>query len=125
MAWRNTDGQPVTGTYDTPTVPNIQLLALLWPAAAQESRMVIDTMTNVVYLVVPRDYDMMRCMPPGTQQFQCALAPSCHLMLPCAEFPSGQERRSSISLELVQQLSLQVTRNDNAATTPIGNGSPQ
>ena len=44
---RNTDGQPVIGTYDTPTVINSQLPALLGLTAARESRMVIATMTHM------------------------------------------------------------------------------
>ena len=106
----NATGQRVTGTFDTPTVPHSQLPALLGLNAARESRMVIDTMRNTIYMAGPGEYDMLQALPPGTQQFNCILAPSGHMMIPCAEFPSSTalETTGRGRLQLTPQLALPV-----------------
>ena len=48
--------------------------------------MIIDTITNRVYMCGPGNYDLEACLPPGTQRLDCTYAPSGHMMLPCAEF---------------------------------------
>ena len=90
------DGQPAVGAHDTPTVPNSRVSALLGLATTHESRMVPDTMTNIVYMVGPGTFGLMRRMPPGAQQFQRSLAPSRHWMLPCAMCPIQQRRTEHI-----------------------------
>ena len=75
----NSEGRPVSGTFDTPTVPRSQLPALLGLNAARESRMIIDTARNVIYMAGPGGYDLMQallfqafsnliaaCLPQGT-----------------------------------------------------------
>ena len=106
----NAIGQRVTGTFDTPTVPHSQLPALLGLNAARESRMVIDTMRNTIYMAGPGEYDLLQALPPGTQQFNCILAPSGHMMIPCAEFPShtALETAGRGRLQLTPQLALPV-----------------
>ena len=106
----NAAGQRITGTFDTPTVPRSQLPALLGLNAARESRMIIDTMRNVIYMAGPGEYDLLQALPPGTQQFHCILAPSGHMMIPCAEFPSSSTTDSTGRgrLQLTPQLSLPV-----------------
>ena len=61
------DGNTVAGTYDTPTVPNSTLPALLGLAAARQSPMVIDTINNIVYMIGSGEYDLLSALPPGTQ----------------------------------------------------------
>ena len=104
----NTEGQPVSGTFDTPTVPDSQLPALLGLSAARESRMIIDTSKNMIYMAGAGDYDMMRALPAGTQQFSCVLAPSGHMMIPCAESQIAADTSSRGRLKLTPQLSLPV-----------------
>jgi hypothetical protein len=104
----NTEGQPISGTFDTPTVPDSQLPALLGLSAARESRMIIDMSKNMIYMAGAGDYDMMRALPPGTQQFSCVLAPSGHMMIPCAEFQLAADTTSRGRLKLTPQLSLPV-----------------
>ena len=92
-----------------PTVPNSALPALLGLTAATERRVLIDTITQKVYMLGPGDYDIMKALPPGSTCFQCEKAASGHLMLPCAEFSRAAERpRGGLQLEselalLVQQ----------------------
>ena len=116
----NATGQRVTGTFDTPTVPHSQLPALLGLNAARESRMLIDTMRNAIYMVGPGDYDLMQALPPGTQQFNCIVAPSGHMMIPCAEFPSpiAPDAVGRGRLQLMPQLTLPVEH----VETEIGMG---
>ena len=46
----------------------------------------LDMNTLKTYFAGPGDYDLMRGLPPGTDCFQCELAPSGHLVIPCCEF---------------------------------------
>eukprot|EP00969_Alexandrium_andersonii_P361010 15456634-Alexandrium_andersonii.AAC.1 len=78
------DGSPIEGTYETPTVPHSTLPALLGLASARQSRMIIDTFTNRVYMCGPGDYDLEARLPPGTRRLDCSYASSGHMMLPCA-----------------------------------------
>ena len=61
--------------------------------AARESRTIVDTARSIVYMVGLGHYDLMRALPPGTQQFDCVQAPSGHLMLPCVEFPDSASKQ--------------------------------
>ena len=56
------------------------------------------------------EYDLLQALPPGTQQFNCILAPSGHMMIPCAEFPSSTASESTGRgrLQLTPQLALPV-----------------
>ena len=80
--------------------------------------MVMYTTTNMVYMLGPGNYELTRSMPLGTQQFQCSLTPSGHIMRPCAELPTRPERQSAGGLELAQQLALPVTQASTVADTP-------
>ena len=82
-------GAPSVGTFETPTVPNSELPALLGLETIKKCRMLIDASRNQVYMIGPGDYDLMRHLPPGTQRFDCVTAPSGHMMLPCAEFANA------------------------------------
>ena len=81
----------MTGTFDAPAVPGSQLPALLGLNAARASRTIIDTTSRIIYMAGPGDYDLMQALPPGAQQFQCVLAPSGDMMIPCAEFQGPSE----------------------------------
>ena len=100
------EGRLVTCTFDTRTVPGSQLPALLGLNAARESRMNIDATRNAIYMAGPGDYDLMRALPPGTQQFNCVLAPSGNLMLPCAELQNPAEQGHRGRLRLTPELAL-------------------
>ena len=108
IAVSTSDGGVATGTYETPTIPNSQLPALLGLNACRESRMLIDTVTNRVYMMGPGNYDLEQMLPPGTRSFQCTLAPSGHLMLPCAHFSRNSTAQQAGGLRLEPTLSLPV-----------------
>ena len=105
------DGNAITGTYDTPTVPNSTLPALLGLAAARQSRMVIDTINNTVCMIGPGEYNVLSALPPGTQRFKCETAPSGHLMLPCADFSVAAASQQG-GLNLQRELALPVQHSD-------------
>ncbi len=63
--------------------------------------MIIGTLTLRVHMCGPGPYELEKILPPGTQSFQCELAPSGHMVLPCAEF--GEE---SGQTALAQQIAL-------------------
>ena len=104
VAMLASDGQPTMGTFDTPTVPNSELPALLGLSAARESRMIIDAARNKVYMVGLGDYDLERALPPGTTVFDCVTAPSGHMMLPGAEFgaPAAASSTSNLQQQVAQ-----------------------
>ena len=107
IALKDEDGNVITGTFDTPTVPQSTLPALLGLTAARHARMIIDTISNEVYMVGPGEYNLMTAMPPGTQRIQCETAPSGHLMIPCADFSAAAPRRTG-GLQLDRELALPV-----------------
>ena len=70
--------------------------------------MINDTTQNVIVMAGPGDYNLMQALPPGTQQFNCILAPSRHMMIPCAEFPVAHEASNRGVLRLAPELALPV-----------------
>ena len=50
----------------------------------------------------------MKALPPGTQQFNCILVPSGHMMIPCAKFPMAQYATNRGVLQLTPELALPV-----------------
>ena len=109
------DGKVITGTYEVPTVPKSTLPALLGLTAATECRMLIDTLSQKVYMLGPGDYDLMKALPPGTTCFQCERAHSGHLMLPCAEFSRAASQRGGLKLE--PELALPVQNYSSSRTS--------
>ena len=77
--------------------------------------MLIDTIRNTIYMVGPGEYDLMSSLSPGTQQFACVLAPSGHMMIPCAEFQVAQEAANRGRLQHTPQLVLPVEEVSEAA----------
>ena len=56
-----------------------------------------------MYFVGPGNCDLERALPPGTNCFQCELAPSGHMVLPCCEYGDGPKSRNEGELTLVTQ----------------------
>jgi len=77
------------GTVTTATVPNSDLPGLLGLAALRNNRAILDFNSLKLYFLGPGDYNLENSTPPGTDIFQCELAPSGHLVLPCSEFDAG------------------------------------
>ena len=53
--------------FRTPCVPNSELPALLGLQSIKNARGIIDTNTNMLYMVGQGDYDLARMLPPGTE----------------------------------------------------------
>ena len=75
---RNTEGQTVMVTYETPTVANCIFSS------------VVGLVKNVAHVSGPGDYDFVKRLPHGAQRFQCTMAPSGPLVLPFAELQTAQ-----------------------------------
>ncbi len=59
-----------------------------------------DTSTLRVHMCGPGPYELEKLLPPGTESFQCELAPSGHMGLPCAELQEKERRQSALEQEL-------------------------
>ena len=81
ISLRQADDQTVsTGTVTTLAVANSDLPGLLGLNALRKNRAVIDFSTLKMYFAGPRECDLGRALPPGTDCFQCELAPSGHMV---------------------------------------------
>ena len=112
-----TDGSAAPGTYETPTIPDSTLPALLGLNACRESRMIIDTVTNKVHMLGPGNYDLESTLPPGSRSFQCTLAPSGHMMLPCSHFEKIQQSHQKGGLHMERTLTLPVQEGGSSSSS--------
>ena len=87
ISLKHEDSQSVSsGTVTTPAVANSDLPGLLGLTALRKNKAIIDFSTMRMYFTGPGDYDLNKSLPPGTDCFQCELAPSGHMVIPCCEF---------------------------------------
>ena len=106
IAIPNQSGKFTKGTFDTPTVPKSMLPALLGLDSTRRCRGIIDTNTLVLHLCGPGDYDLMAALPAGTESIQCKIAPSGHMVIPCAEFAELDKRQRYGGLEVEHEVAL-------------------
>ena len=57
-------------------------------------------------------------MPPGTRCFQTEIAPSGHMMLPCACWKSGTQYKDNQGLKLLPELTLPVQTTQRIGNKP-------
>ena len=87
------------GKINIPTVNNSDLPGLLGLTALRKNRAILDLNTLKLHFLGPGDYDLASALPPGTDTFQGEIAPSGHLVIPCAEFgPKEPSEESSLTL---------------------------
>ena len=96
------------GTFDTPVVPKSMLPALLGLDSTRRCRGIIDTVSLVLHLCGPGEFDLLKALPPGTESIQCVLSPSGHMMIPCAEFGALDKRQKLGGLEIEREVALPV-----------------
>jgi hypothetical protein len=96
-----------------PTVPNSDLPGLLGLQSLKNSRTIIDTNTNKLYMVGPGDYDLAKLLPPGTVTIQLKESPSGHLMMPCDSFQQFDKEQKHGGLTIDRQMVLPVTQNQD------------
>ena len=98
------DGLTVaSGTVTAPAVANSDLPGLLGLTALRKNRAIIDFSTMMMYFTGPGEYDLSRALPPGTDCFQCELAPSGHMVVPCCEYGDQPQQHNEGELTLVTQ----------------------
>ena len=66
---------------------------------------ILDMKTLRLHLCGPGEYDLLPALPPATEPFQCELAPSGHLALPCSEY-AGVDREEAGSLDTGADIAL-------------------
>jgi hypothetical protein len=101
IALRRAEGEEATvGTMTTPTITNSQLPGLLGLSALRKNRAILDLNTMRMHFTGPGNYDIERALPSGSQSYQCELAPSGHMVVPCCEYVAGTTRREDSELTL-------------------------
>ena len=105
IAMRRLDGTHSRGTFQIPVVNGSTLPGLLGLQSMRDRNAILDMKTLQLHLCGPGDYDLLPALPPGTESFQCELAPSGHLVLPCSEY-AGVDREEAGSLDTGADLAL-------------------
>ena len=72
-------------------------------------RTIIDLTDRTLYMIGPGNYDLLRLLPAGTEDFQLVQAPSGHLVLPCDHYEELQSQERHGSIQLDRQIALPVT----------------
>jgi len=102
ISLKHEDSRSVSsGTVTAPAVANSDLPGLLGLTALRKNKAIIDFSTMKMYFTGPGDYDLNKSLPPGTDCFQCELAPSGHMVIPCCEFDAKATSSNEGELTLV------------------------
>ena len=86
LCFEKEDGTPQPAEIVTPSVPDSELPGLLGLKALRNNRAILDLNTLQIHFCGPGDYKLSDALPPGTDTFQCELAPSGHMVLPCCQY---------------------------------------
>ena len=105
IALKRLDDTHSGGTFEIPVVNKSKLPGLLGLHALRARNAILDLKTLQIHLCGPGDYDLPQYLPPGTESFQCEIAPSGHMVLPCCNY-SGVDQEESGRLDTGPQLSL-------------------
>ena len=109
VAFKRIDGSLGRGNFNVPVVPKSELPGLLGLKSLRDRRAILDMQTLQIHFAGPGDYDLSLTLPPGTESYQCELAPSGHMVLPCSEFAAVDAEESG-SLDTGAEVSLPVSR---------------
>jgi hypothetical protein len=107
VALKRLDGSHTDGTVLVPTVPNSDLPGLLGLQTLRDQRAIIDFNSLQLHFLGPGPVDLTQSLPAGTESYQCELAPSGHLVLPCSEF-AGVDREERGRLDIGPNITLPV-----------------
>ena len=109
---RDDEQKRALGTFEAPLIEG-DMPALMGRVSLQNARTIIDTSTNEIYMMGPGDHlpALKAAMPPGTRCFQTEIAPSGHMMLPCASYGSGSHYKDEQVLKLQPELTLPIEMN--------------
>jgi hypothetical protein len=118
VALRQVDRRAVSiGHITTPTVSSSMIPSLLGFTSLRKNRAIIDFNTLKLYFCGPGDYELGTGLPPGTDRFQCELAPLGHLVHPCCEYEASTAS-SDHTLTLVTETQRGITRSQQAEARP-------
>ena len=92
---------------------NSDLPCLVGLTALRNNKAIVDFNTMKMYFPGPGQRNLESAMAPGTKEFQCELAPSGHMVMPCSEF-QGRQAEVNNTLTLLRQ--------DESGTEAEGDG---
>ena len=104
-------------TYTAPELPDSNTPGILGRHSLRRRRTLIDTFSNVLYMVGPGGYELR--LSPGSEKYDCVDSSMGHMMLPCSNF----NNQSHQSKESMHSLVGEYFTSDKAATqtsTPKG-----
>ena len=102
---RRIDGTHSWCTFQIPVVNDSTLPGLLGLQSLRDRNAILDMKTLRLHFCGPGDYDLLPALPPGTESYQCELAPSGHLVLPCGEY-TGVDREEAGNLDTGADIAL-------------------
>jgi hypothetical protein len=117
VAFRRTDDAHSRGTFQVPVVPNSDLPGLLGLQSLRDRRAILDCTTLQLHFLGPGDCDLTTVLPPGTESYQCELAPSGHMVLPCGEY-RGVDREERGRLDTGPEVALHSSSSPSARPGP-------
>ena len=71
-------------TFTAPELPDSETPGILGRVSMRHHRMLLDTFSNVAYMVGPGGYELK--LSPGSEKLDLQDSPMGHMMLPCSEF---------------------------------------
>ena len=99
IAMRRLGGTHSNGTFQIPTLEgsNAHIPGLLGLQSMRDRNAILDMQTLRLHFCGPGEYDLLSVLPPGTESFQCELAPSGHIVLPCCEY-AGADQEEAVAM---------------------------
>ena len=105
VALKKIDGTHSGGTFNVPVVTNSELPGLLGLQAMRDRNAILDMNTLQLHFCGDGDYDLPTNLPPGTESYQCEIAPSGHMVIPCCNY-DGVDREERGRLDIGPDLAL-------------------
>ena len=122
------DGEPLRGTFTTPTVNDSSLPALLGLNTLIDRRAILDMTTMRLHFTGPGETTLN--LSPGSRTFQCHQAPSGHMMLPCCNYEVAAPARArhdnssqlSLAVDTAEPQANPQEKSEEPSPRPTGRG---
>jgi hypothetical protein len=122
------DGEPLRGTFTTPTVNDSSLPALLGLNTLIDRRAILDMTTMRLHFTGPGETTVN--LSPGSRTFQCHQSPSGHMMLPCCNYEVAAPARArhdnssqlSLAVDTAEPQANPQEKSEASSPRPTGRG---
>jgi hypothetical protein len=122
------DGEPLRGTFTTPTVNESSLPALLGLNTLIDRRAILDMTTMRLHFTGPGETTVN--LSPGSRTFQCHQSPSGHMMLPCCNYEVAAPARArhdnssqlSLAVDTAEPQANPQEKSEASSPRPTGRG---